>query len=167
MFGDCCDINRFLTSTFVDLLPKDQPVPQLNLANYKGSSVMKMQYLMHKKRICLRISYTALSGSPIGGMNHEFMVQIFIIHVFTNKFFEMHFHVNLICVQNSRMGEKVGKVPFLTVMWLNKVNLPTLSMLIQYLFSIYLCSKVVIMTQKSKSFHEFPCSNHRFMISRP
>ena len=46
-------------------------------------------------------------------MNHEFTVQIFKIHVFTLKFFGIHVHVNLICVQNLRMGEKEGNFPFL------------------------------------------------------
>ena len=64
---------------------------------------------------------------PIGGMNHEFTVQIFEIQVFTHKFFGTHVHVNLICVQNLGMGEKVGKFLSLTVWWLNKVRLATVS----------------------------------------
>ena len=64
MFWDGCDINGFLTSILVDLSPKDQPVSRqgsvpLNLANYKGISPFKVQYLMHKTRICLHISYPA------------------------------------------------------------------------------------------------------------
>ena len=68
-----------------------------------------------------------LSGPPIGGRNHEFTVQIFEIHVFTHKFLGIHVHVNLICAQNLRMGEKVGKFLSLTVWWLSKMNLPTVS----------------------------------------
>ena len=60
----CSDLNGFARSNFVDLSLKDQPVLNrnvslLNLVTYKEISPLKMQYLMHKLWLRLRISYPA------------------------------------------------------------------------------------------------------------
>ena len=53
-----------------------------------------------------------LRGLPIGGMSHGFTAQIFEIHVFTQNFFIIHIHVNLICIRNLELNEDAAKFPF-------------------------------------------------------